>query len=431
MTSSIKKMPFSPIITSLLDTDLYKFTMQQVVLHHFPSASVEYEFKCRNKGVDLSPLVDEIQAQLDHFCTLSFQPDEIEYLKNLRYMKPSYVAFLENFKLNAGHVKVQKDPDEPCGISITVKGSWFHTILFEVPVLSIVNEVYFRSIAPNPDFAKGEQILTENIKQVQTVGPNSGFKFSDFGTRRRFSGAWQDHVVSSLKKACPAEFTGTSNVLLAKKHGLIPIGTMAHEYLQACQALGPNLRNFQRFAFEKWAEEYRGDLGIALSDVVGVDAFLNDFDLFFCKLFDGARHDSGDAFEWGEKVIAHYEKNRVDPRTKQLVFSDGLDFAKALDLYDRFKDRSKPVFGIGTKLTNDLGYTPLNIVMKMTRCNDRPVAKISDSPGKAMCKETWFLKSLAHEFNIPQEKVEVMEKEVSKKPVTASRGGLGGGLLKM
>jgi nicotinate phosphoribosyltransferase len=188
---------------------------------------------------------------------------------------------------------------------------------------------------------------------------------------------------------------------------------MAHEYLQACQALGPNLRQFQKFAFEKWAEEYRGDLGIALSDVVGVDAFLKDFDLYFCKLFDGARHDSGDPFEWGEKIIAHYQRHRVDPRSKTLVFSDGLDFPKAIELYKAFAERSKPVFGIGTNLTNDLGYKPLNVVIKMTRCDDQPVAKISDSPGKAMCKETWFLRSLAHTFNIPLDRVEAMEQEVA------------------
>jgi nicotinate phosphoribosyltransferase len=175
---------------------------------------------------------------------------------------------------------------------------------------------------------------------------------------------------------------------------------MAHEYLQACQALGPRLRDSQTFAFETWAREYRGDLGIALSDVYGMDAFLRDYDLFFCKLFDGARHDSGDPFEWGERLIAHYAKNRVDPAGKVLVFSDGLSFEKVIALYLRFKDRAKLAFGVGTNLTNDVGCTPLQIVMKMVRCNDQPVAKLSDNPSKDMCDDKAYVAYLRQVFDI-------------------------------
>jgi len=175
---------------------------------------------------------------------------------------------------------------------------------------------------------------------------------------------------------------------------------MAHEYLQACQALGPRLRDSQSFGFETWAREYRGDLGIALSDVYGFDAFLRDFDMYFCKLFDGARHDSGDPFEWGERLIRHYENNRVDPRSKMLVFSDALTFPLMIQLFERFRDRAKTAFGIGTNLTNDLGYTPLQIVIKMVRCNGQPVAKLSDTPAKNMCDDEAYVQYLRQVFEI-------------------------------
>jgi nicotinate phosphoribosyltransferase len=175
---------------------------------------------------------------------------------------------------------------------------------------------------------------------------------------------------------------------------------MAHEYLQACQALGPRLRDSQVFGFESWAREYRGDLGIALSDVYGFNAFLRDFDMYFCKLFDGARHDSGDPFMWGERMLAHYRTHRVDPLTKTLIFSDGLTVPKTIELFRQFNGRCMLAFGIGTNLTNDLGYEPLQIVIKMTRCNDQPVAKLSDSPGKGMCDDEKYLAYLAQVFEI-------------------------------
>ncbi len=204
----------------------------------------------------------------------------------------------------------------------------------------------------------------------------------------------------TLKNELGENLAGTSNVMFAAKHGLTPLGTMAHEYLQACQALGPRLRDSQTFGFETWAREYRGDLGIALSDVYGMDAFLRDFDMYFCKLFDGARHDSGDPIVWGERLLEHYERNRVDPRTKTLVFSDSLDFPRVIELYTRFKDRARIAFGVGTNLTNDLGYTPLQIVIKMIRCNGQPVAKLSDSPEKNLCDDVAYLAYLRQVFEI-------------------------------
>jgi nicotinate phosphoribosyltransferase len=288
-----------------------------------------------------------------------------------------------------------------------------HTILFEIPVLAIVNEVYFRNTQPVPDFVEGRRRLDVKIGQLRGPGL-SELKIADYGTRRRFSRAWHEEVIRVLSArlgtshspghgpTSPGQFAGTSNVWLAMKLGLTPLGTMAHEYLQASQALGPRLRDSQTFAFESWAREYRGDLGIALSDVYGMTAFLRDFDLYFCKLFDGARHDSGDPFEWGERMLDHYVRNRVDPLSKTLIFSDGLTVPRTIELYQRFKDRCRLAFGIGTNLTNDLGYEPLQIVIKMVRCNGQPVAKLSDTPSKNMCEDERYLAYLRQVFEIAQ-----------------------------
>jgi len=388
------------IITSLLDTDLYKFTMMQVVLHHFPGAQVEYRFKCRNAGVDLTPCVDEIREQIEALCTLRFDEKELAYLRGLRFIKSDFVDFLGLFQLNTKYIEVEPAQAGPGEISIVIKGPWLHTILFEIPVLAIVNEVYFRRTHRAADLESGRRRLTKKIALVRDDPQLADLRIADYGTRRRFSKHWQDEVLLTLKDELGVHLAGTSNVMFAARHGLIPLGTMAHEYLQACQALGPRLRDSQIFGFETWAREYRGDLGIALSDVYGMDAFLRDFDMYFCKLFDGARHDSGEPMQWGERLIAHYEHNRVDPRTKTLVFSDSLTFPKVIDLYRRFHGRARLAFGVGTNLTNDLGYTPLQIVIKMVRCNGQPVAKLSDSPEKNMCDDEAYLAYLRQVFEI-------------------------------
>ncbi len=386
------------IISSLLDTDLYKFTMMQVVLHHFPGAQVEYRFKCRNEGVDLTPYVDEIRAEIAALCRLYFQPQELAYLRSFRFMKSDFIDFLGLFHLNAEYINVVPASDGSGAIEIQVKGPWLHTILFEVPVLAIVNEVYFRDTQRVPDYEEGRSRLRSKIVMITDNPLLSGCKIADYGTRRRFSRSWHTEVITTMKATMGSHFAGTSNVLFAMQYDLTPLGTMAHEYLQACQALGPRLRDSQTYAFDMWAKEYRGDLGIALSDVYGMDAFLRDFDMYCCKLFDGARHDSGDPFDWGERLIAHYRNNRVDPASKILVFSDGLDFDRVISLYLRFKDRARVAFGVGTNLTNDLGYTPLQIVMKMVRCNEQPVAKLSDTPSKNMCEDEAYVNYLRQVF---------------------------------
>ena len=396
------------IISSLLDTDLYKFTMMQVVLHQFPGAEVEYRFKCRNK-VDLAPYVGEIREEIRGLCSLRFQDAELAYLKAMRFIKSDFIDFLGIFKLNEKYVSVTPLPSGE--IEVSIKGPWLHTILFEIPVLAIINEVYFRNTQKRPDLAEGRARLATKIGQLQADGLQA-LKIADYGTRRRFGKAWHEEVLRTLvtrlgtgakaeqNASVLGQFAGTSNVLFAMKLGLTPLGTMAHEYLQACQALGPRLRDSQVFGFEMWAKEYRGDLGIALSDVYGMSAFLRDFDMYFCKLFDGTRHDSGDPFQWGERMLAHYAKNRVDPKTKTLIFSDGLTVPRTIELYQQFRGRCQLAFGIGTNLTNDLGYEPLQIVIKMIQCNGQPVAKLSDTPSKNMCNDEKYLAYLRQVFEI-------------------------------
>jgi len=393
------------IITSLLDTDLYKFTMMQVVLHQFPGAQVEYRFQCRNAaspGVSpLAPMVNEIREEIRALCSLRFQDAELAYLQSMRFIKSDFVDFLGLFRLNEKYVTVTALPSGE--IEVSIKGPWLHTIPFEIPILAIINEVYFRNTQKLPDVMEGRRRLDVKIEQLKSDGL-SALKIADYGTRRRFSRAWHEEVLRTLTARLGAgtagQIAGTSNVLFAMKLGLTPLGTMAHEFLQACQALGPRLRDSQVFAFESWAKEYRGDLGIALSDVYGMSAFLRDFDMYFCKLFDGARHDSGDPFAWGERLIQHYRINRVDPRTKTLIFSDGLTVPKTIELYRQFKGRCQLAFGIGTNLTNDLGYEPLQIVIKMVQCNGQPVAKVSDTPSKNMCDDVKYLAYLRQVFEI-------------------------------
>ena len=396
----------SPIIHSLLDTDLYKFTMLQVVLHQFPQTHSVYQFRCRNLDQTVYPLtdiLDDLNEQLDHLCALKFKDDELQYLRSFRFIKSDFVDYLELFQLKRRFIRASIDAKGR--LDISVEGPMIQAMMFEIFVLAIVNELYFRRIRTQAVLEEGERRLQaklELLKQYEAQHANDEppFLVSDFGTRRRYSLEWQKHVVESFHRSSPHVFRGTSNVLLAKELNITPIGTMAHEFLQAFQALDVRLRNFQKAALEAWVQEYRGDLGIALTDVVGMDAFLRDFDLYFAKLFDGLRHDSGDPYEWGDKAYAHYRQLKIDTKTKMLTFSDGLTLQKAWELHQYFKDRFKVSFGIGTNLTNDMGQTPLNIVLKLVECNGQSVAKISDSPGKTMTDNDTFLAYLRQVFDI-------------------------------
>lgn len=390
------------IIQSLLDTDLYKFTMMQAVLHQFPGAQVEYKFKCRSPGVQLTPYIAEIEDEIRQLCELRFSDVELDYMRAMRFIKSDFVDFLGLFKLNQKYITLT--PQANGEIDIRVRGPWLHTILFEIPMLAIVSEVYYRNTQPRLDLAEGRHRLQAKIAQLKAPGLEN-LKIADYGTRRRFAREWQREVLQTLQAGLGSDhdgqLTGTSNVLFAMQLGLRPMGTMAHEYLQACQALGPRLRDSQVFGFEKWAQEYRGDLGIALSDVYGMNAFLRDFDMYFCKLFDGARHDSGDPFQWGERMIEHYQANRCDPRAKVIVFSDGLTIPRCIELHQRFRGRIQTAFGVGTNLTNDLGPEALQLVLKMIECNGQPVAKISDTPGKTMVEDEGYLTYLRQVFDLP------------------------------
>ena len=398
----------SAIIHSLLDTDLYKFTMLQVVLHKFPQTHSVYHFRCRNLQDTVYPLTDilhDLNEQLDYLCQLKFKEDELLYLRSLRFIKSGFVGYLELFQLKRRFIKASIDSEGR--LDIWVEGPMVQAMMFEIFVLAIVNELYFRRIRTDEVLAEGERRLQAKMvllnQYQQEQHPNDPpFLVSDFGTRRRYSYDWQKHVIEAFHQAAPYIFRGTSNVLIAKELGLTPIGTMAHEFLQAFQALDVRLRDFQKAALETWVQEYRGDLGIALTDVVGMDAFLRDFDLYFAKLFDGLRHDSGDPYEWGDKAYAHYKKLKVDSKSKMLTFSDGLNLEKAWALHQYFKDRFQVSFGIGTNLTNDMGQTPLNIVLKLVECNGQSVAKISDSPGKTMTDNDTFLAYLRQVFQITE-----------------------------
>jgi nicotinate phosphoribosyltransferase len=388
-----------PIITSLLDTDLYKFTMWQPFLHFFPSNHALYEFVCRNEpAYPLAELKRDVEAQLDHLCSLNFTEPELEYLSTKRFLKSHFIDFLRIFRFQKRYIRVDVEGEH---LRVVAEGPQIHVMGFEIFVLAIVNELYFRRFATSEVFAEGRRRLDEKMATINAVDNRRhavGFQFFDFGTRRRFSREWHDEVVSTLALRCPDYFRGTSNVHLAMKYGVAAIGTMAHEYLQTFQAVGIQLRNFQKAALEHWVQEYRGDLGVALTDVVGMNAFLADFDLYFAKLFDGLRHDSGDPLVWGEKALAHYQALRIQPMTKRLVFSDALDVPKAIELWHHFADRVQVGFGIGTNLSNDLGLTPINIVMKLTHCNGQPVAKLSDSPGKALSSDETFIAYLRQLF---------------------------------
>ncbi|BBL60684.1 nicotinate phosphoribosyltransferase [Methylomonas koyamae] len=391
----------APIVKSLLENDLYKFPMWQTMLHKRPEATAEYGFVCRNTPeYPLAELVADVKFELEQLCELQFGEDELEFLSGLSYLKPDFIEFLSLFRFKPKYLKVYAEGER---LRIDAAGPQVHVMNFEIFVLYIVSELYFRRFDQAALLAEGRCRLQEKVALLKAFAAQPAathpFEFFDFGLRRRAWGSWQEEVVRTLSTEVPNLFKGTSNVYLAKKYGLKPIGTMAHEYLQSYQAHIVRLREFQRTALEDWAQEFRGNLGIALTDTIGMDAFLRDFDLYFAKLFDGLRHDSGDPALWGEKAIAHYQSLKIDPHTKRLVFSDGLDITKAIALYRQFADRIQLGFGIGTNLTNDLGAKPLNIVMKLMRCNGDPVAKLSDAPGKTLCDDPTFVAYLRQIFN--------------------------------
>lgn len=396
-------MKLEPIVISLLDTDLYKFNMNQVIFHKHTNLSGEYYFKCRNEGIVFTKdMLDEINAQIDHLCSLEFRREELDYLRSIRFIKNDYVDFLRLWHPIREYVETSlSDSGE---LSIVVRGPLFSVMQFEIYLLEIVNEVYFRMKYDYGELLRSAQQRLDGKIAAFNNGTYT-FPFAEFGCRRRLSREWEDTVVkrlSSETKNC----IGTSNVYLAKKYDLTPIGTYAHEFVQMYQGINSiPLAYTNHYAMKDWYDEYNGDNGTALTDTLTTDLFLLDFTRSMVNNYSGVRHDSGDPFEWGEKIIAHYKKFGVDPKTKLLLFSDSLDFDRAQKLYDRFKDRAKVSFGIGTFCSNDTGEDALNIVIKLQYVNGNPVAKISDEPGKAMCRDEEYLGYLkkAIDFRLKRE----------------------------
>jgi len=396
-------MKLQPIVVSLLDTDLYKFNMDQVIFHKHTDLCGQYYFKCRSKGVVFTKeMAEEINAQVDHLCTLRFTKKELDYLRSIRFIKNDYVEFLRLWHPIRDYVKVTLSEEGELGI--VVDGPLFSAMQFEIYLLEIVNEVYFRM---NYDYDTLVRSAEERL-EAKIEAFRSGkytFSFAEFGCRRRLSREWEDRVIERLTneiKNC----VGTSNVYLAMKYGVTPIGTYAHEYVQMYQGIDRiPLAYTNHYAMRDWYDEYQGDNGTALTDTVTTDLFLLDFNRSMVNNYTGVRHDSGDPYEWGEKMIAHYKSYGVDPRTKLLLFSDSLDFDRAQALYDYFKDKAKVSFGIGTFVSNDTCESALNIVIKLQYVNGRPVAKLSDAQGKAMCRDESYLEYLrnAVDFRIARE----------------------------
>ena len=397
-------MKLEPIVVSLLDTDLYKFNMDQVIFHKHTDLNGEYYFRCRNEGVTFTrDMLDEINAQIDHLCTLRFRKEELDYLRSIRFIKNDYVEFLRLWHPIRDYVETSLSEDGE--LSIVVRGPLFSAMQFEIFLLEIVNEVYFRLMYDYETLlASARERLDRKIRDFQSG--KYTFPFAEFGCRRRLSREWEDEAVRRLAtetKNC----IGTSNVYLAMKHHLTPIGTYAHEFVQMYQGIDSiPLAYTNHYALEDWYDEYRGDNGTALTDTITTDLFLRDFNRAMVNNFTGVRHDSGDPYEWGEKMIAHYQKYGVDPKTKLLLFSDSLDFDKAQALYDAFRDRTKVSFGIGTFCSNDTCEKALNIVIKLQTVNGKAVAKLSDTPGKAMCRDEQYLEYLKRsvEFRLERER---------------------------
>ena len=390
-------MKLKRIINSLLETDLYKFSMGQAIYHQFPSYKTTWDFKCRNKDVFFTEeMVEEIRDQIKAYCELKFSEEELEYLDNIKWIKGSYIDFLRIW--NPRYEDFEITSEGECGLSIETKGTWINTSMYEIPTLAVVNEVYFR-MGHNYEVLLDsyKERLEEKVGKLVNGEYNLG-AFSEFGLRRRLSSEAQELAVKTLKDTTlkDSSFVGTSNVYLAKKYNLKPVGTMAHEWIM-CVGQGNHKHNpaySNWYALDAWVKEYGVLNGTALTDAITTDCFLRDFQLTYATLFSGVRHDSGDPFEWGEKMIKHYEDLGIDAKTKTLLFSDSLDFERASKLYEYFSGRAKVAFGIGTYISNDTDVKPLNIVMKTTACNGMDVAKISDVEGKGMCKNPEYVEYL-------------------------------------
>ncbi|MBP2170633.1 nicotinate phosphoribosyltransferase [Erwinia toletana] len=390
----------SPILTTLLDTDAYKLHMQQAVFHRYHNVTVAAEFRCRGDDL-LGIYADEISQQIALMASLTLNDEEYAYLAGLPFFKQDYLDWLRDFRYDPAQVQVRNHQGK---LDIRISGPWREVIMWEVPLLALISEVVHRHRSPQVTTEMAVEHLQTKLAAFNALTTDldmSRFKLMDFGTRRRFSGDVQLAIVSTLQQQFPW-LVGSSNYDIARKLGIAPVGTQAHEWFQAHQQISPVLANSQRAALQAWLDEYDDQLSIALTDCITMDAFLRDFGAGFAGRYQGLRHDSGDPLEWGEKAIAHYQRLDIDPLSKTLVFSDNLDLDKAVSLYRHFGQRVNVIFGIGTRLTCDIPQvTPLNIVIKLVECNGKPVAKLSDSPGKTICQDPAFVRALRKAFDLP------------------------------
>lgn len=368
-------------LPSILDNDFYKFTMQQCVVKLFPRARARYAFINRGKHLFPVGFAAALQASVNAMALLQLTRAEKTFFgKACPYLDPVYLDFLQGYRYDPSEVSIRQDGGQ---LEVTVEGPWYRTILWEVPLLCLISENFYllQGLSGEADTA-----IREKAAGKLAAYRNLGVPIADFGTRRRHSYHVQDLVVQSMMQEGGNTFVGTSNVHLAHKHGTKPIGTHAHEWFMFHGAqYGFKMAN--TLALENWVQVYRGDLGIALSDTYTTAEFFEIFDKKFAKLFDGVRHDSGDPLAFADQTIAHYQKLGIDPRTKTIIFSDSLNNEKVARIVAHCKGRIAMSFGIGTNLTNDVGETPMNIVMKMTEaCPDgegwTPVVKLSDERGK-------------------------------------------------
>ena len=371
------------IINSLLDNDLYKFTMLQAFCYYEEDTEAQYTFLCRTPNIDFTDCLEEIDKQIDALCRLKFSADELEYLEGLEYIRPDFIFKLKDFQLKRKYIKVKLLEDG--ALDINIKGPISEVSLFEIPVLSIINEIYFESkISKTKAWRIGPRRLNKKLKQL--IKSDKKISFAEFGTRRRYSFEWQENVIKSIIDSEYKHFLGTSNVYFAKKYNLTPIGTMAHEWIMAHAGVF-SMEDSTRIALKRWLEFYEEKLGIALTDTYTTEYFLSQFNKKMSNGFTGLRQDSGSWKIWGYKILDHYKKYNIDPLTKTFIFSDGLNFNTVNDIYDEFADKVNLMFGIGTDLTNDVGVNPIQIVIKMIEANDNPVIKVSDSPGKIICAD--------------------------------------------
>ncbi len=368
-------------LISVLDNDFYKFTMQQGAARLFPSARVRYKFINRGKHSFPEGFSKALRKAVDKMALLQLSGKEKEFLRvSCPYLDPVYLDFLEGYRFNPEEVHIEQHDDQ---LEVQIEGYWYRAILWEIPIMSLICELYYELTGSerisDSEILERSRIKIDNYKKL-------GITMAEFGTRRRFSYQVHRLVLQALKEHGEGTFIGTSNVHMAMLYQTKPIGTHAHEWFMFHAArYGFEMANLM--ALENWVKVYRGDLGIALADTYTTGVFLKQFDKMLSKLFDGVRHDSGDPLLFADKLIAHYEKMGIDPKSKTIIFSDGLNFGKVAHIADHCRGKIGMSFGVGTSLTNDVGLRPMNIVIKMTESQSQSggwteVVKLSDENGK-------------------------------------------------